>query len=52
MAGKQIALLRLLRLMGPLQATVTSNEFKDLKVFQSVANLLLNPDFFKYLFVM
>ena len=52
MAGKQIALLRLLRLMGPLQATVTSKEFKDLNVFQSVANLLLNPDFFKYLFVM
>lgn len=47
-----IALLRIVRLMAALQSTVTSKEFKDLRVFQSIATLVLDPDFFKYLFVM
>ena len=52
MAGEHIALLRLLRLKNALQATITSKEFMDLKVFHSVTQILLNPEFWKYLYVM
>ena len=52
MAGEHIALLRLMRLMNPLKSTVTSKEFVDLRIFKSLATLLLLSDFWKYLFVM
>ena len=52
MAGEHIALLRLLRLKNALQATITSKEFMDLKVFHSVTQILLNNEFWKYLYVM
>ena len=47
-----IALLRVLRLKAALQSTVTSKEFTDLKQFKSLEILILNNDFFTYLFVM
>ena len=52
MAGHQIALLRTLRLKDAFQATVTSTEFKDLKVFNAIAYVLLQDEFWQYLFVM
>lgn len=52
MAGLQIALLRILRLKDALQATVTSTEFKELKVFASIAHALLQEELWQYLFVM
>ena len=46
MAGEQIALLRLNRLVGPLKSTVTTKKFQDLKSFRayffSVCHLLLD----------
>lgn len=41
-----------MRLKDALQATVTSSEFKELKVFQTMAYALLDDDFWQYLFVM
>mmetsp|Transcript_29159 Transcript_29159/g.69418 ORF Transcript_29159/g.69418 Transcript_29159/m.69418 type:complete len:526 (+) Transcript_29159:715-2292(+) len=52
MAGHFLALLRLLRLKHALIATVTSKEFRDLKDFESIAQLLINDDFWLYLFSM
>lgn len=52
MAGELIALLRLLRLKNGLQATVVSPEFKSLKEFEVEATVLMNEDFWKYVFVM
>jgi hypothetical protein len=52
MAGEHIAILRLLRLKNALLATINSKEFKDLHVFDSVCQVLMNPDFWKWTFVM
>ena len=52
MAGIHIALLRVLRLKPALQATVTSPEFKELRVFQGIATVLLTDSFWVYLFLM
>lgn len=52
MAGHQIALLRILRLKDAFQATVTSTEFKELKMFNPISYVLLQEEFWKYLFVM
>jgi hypothetical protein len=52
MAGEHIAILRLLRLKNALLATINSKEFKDLRVFDSVCQVLMNPDFWKWTFVM
>jgi hypothetical protein len=52
MAGEHIALLRLLRLKNALRATITSKEFIELRVFHSITGVLMNPDFWRYLFVM
>jgi len=52
MAGEHIAILRLLRLKNALLATIHSKEFKDLRVFDSVCQVLMNPDFWKWAFVM
>ena len=52
MAGHRIALLRVLRLKDALQATVTSTEFKELKVFTTISYVLLQDEFWQYLFVM
>ncbi len=45
-------LLRLLQLRNALRATITSKEFIDLRVFHSITGVLMNPDFWRYLFVM
>jgi hypothetical protein len=52
MAGEHIAILRLLRLKNALLASIHSKEFKDLRVFDSVCQVLMNPDFWKWTFVM
>ncbi len=52
MAGEHIALLRLLRLKNALRPTITSKEFIELRVFHSITGVLMNPDFWRYLFVM
>ena len=52
MAGEHIAILRLLRLKNALTATILSKEFIDLRVFNSVCQVLMNPDFWKWAFVM
>ena len=52
MAGKHIAILRLLRLKNALLSTVNSKEFIQLRAFQSVCQVLMNPDFWKWVFVM
>ena len=52
MGGYQIALLRVLRLKDALQATVTSTEFKNMKQFAAIAYVLLQDEFWQYLFVM
>ena len=52
MAGHLIGLLSVLRLKAPLQATVTSKEFRDLNVFSGVSAVVLNEDFWKHLFLM
>ena len=52
MAGEHIAILRLLRLKNALLATIHSKEFKDLRVFDSVCQVLMNPYFWKWTFVM
>jgi hypothetical protein len=52
MAGKHIAILRLLRLKNALLSTINSKEFIELRGFQSVCQVLMNPDFWKWTFVM
>jgi hypothetical protein len=52
MAGENIAILRLLRLKNALLATISSKEFIHLHVFDSVCQVLMNPDFWKWAFVM
>jgi len=52
MAGEHITILRLLRLKNALLATINSKEFNDLRVFDSVCQVLMNPDFWKWTFVM
>ena len=42
----------MLRLKNALLATINSKEFKDLRVFDSVCQVLMNPDFWKWTFVM
>jgi hypothetical protein len=50
--GEHIAILRLLRLKNAFTATILSKEFIDLRVFNSVCQVLMNPDFWKWAFVM
>jgi hypothetical protein len=52
MAGEHIAILQLLRLKNALTSTILSKEFIDLCVFDSVCQVLMNPDFWKWAFVM
>jgi len=52
MAGKHIAILQLLWLTNALLLTINSNEFIELCAFQSVCQVLMNPDFWKWIFVM
>jgi hypothetical protein len=52
MAGKHIAILRLLRLKNALLSTINSKEFIELCAFGSVCQVLSNPDFWKWTFVM
>jgi hypothetical protein len=52
MAGEHIATLRLLQLKNALKSTIASNEFIDLRVFHSVCTVLMNPEFWKWAFVM
>jgi hypothetical protein len=52
MAGNHIAILRLLRLKNALTSTILSEEFINLRVFDSVCQVLMSPDFWKWAFVM
>jgi hypothetical protein len=52
MAGEHIAILRLLRLKNALLSTINSKEFIELRVFPSVCLVLMNPEFWKWTFVM
>jgi hypothetical protein len=52
MAGEHIAILRLIRLNNVLMTTILSKEFIELCVFNSVCQVLMNPDFWKWAFVM
>ncbi len=52
MAGEHIAIFQLLQLKNALLATISSKEFIDLRVFNSVCQVLKNPDFWKWAFVM
>jgi hypothetical protein len=52
MAGEHIAILRLLRLKNALLSIISSKELIDLCVFHSVCQVLMNPDFWKWAFVM
>jgi hypothetical protein len=52
MAREHIAILRLLRLKNALLSTINSKEFIELCVFLSVCLVLMNPDFWKWTFVM
>jgi hypothetical protein len=52
MAGEHIALLCLLRLKNALRSTITSKEFIHLKIFHANCTILMNPDFWKLVFVM
>ena len=38
--------------MNALRATITLKEFIELRVFYSITGVLMNPDFWRYLFVM
>ena len=49
MAGNLIAMLRVLRLKPPLQATVTSPEFKQLNMFVEIARIILNENVWVWL---
>ncbi len=52
MAGEHIAILRLLQLKNALLSTISSKEFIDLRVLHSVCQVLMNPNFWKWAFVM
>ena len=52
MTGYNISLLCILILKDALEATVTSSEFKYLKVFEKIAYYFLQDEFWKYLFMM
>jgi len=52
MAGEHIGLLRLLRLKNALRSTIMSREWIDLRIFHSDCVILMNPEFWKLLFVM
>ena len=52
MAGEHITLLCLLRLKNALRSTIMSKEFIDLKIFHADCTILMNPDFWKLVFVM
>ncbi len=52
MAGEHIPILRLLWLKNALLLTINSKEFIELCVFNSVCQVLMNPDFWKWTFVM
>ena len=52
MAGKHIALLRLLHLKDAHMATITSQEFIELKGFKIQCAVLITDDFWTYLYVM
>ena len=52
MGGELIALLRLLHLRGPLVETVSSADFTNLRIFQGLAGIILNPYFWKYAFLL
>ena len=41
MAGHNVSLLHILRLNDALQATVTSSELKEFKVFEKIAHAVL-----------
>ena len=51
MAGILIAMLRVLRLKAPLQATVTSPEFKNLNLFVDLARVILNENVWVWMFM-
>jgi len=52
MAGYHISLLHLLRLKPALQATVTSPQFRALAAFGDLSRIVLNDEFWVYLFLM
>ncbi len=52
MAGEHIAILRLLQLKNALKSSIASKEFIDLHVIHSVCTVLMNPEFWKWAFVM
>ena len=50
MAGHQIALLHIICIKGALQATVTSSEFKEMKVFKDIEYALLRDKIWQFFF--
>ena len=52
MAGEHIGLLRLLCLKNALRSTIMSKEWMDLRIFYTDCVILMNPEFWKLLFVM
>ena len=52
MAGKHIALLRLLWLKNALRSTIMSKEFIDLRIFHANCTIITNPNFWTLIFVM
>jgi hypothetical protein len=52
MAGEHIGLLRLLRLKNALRSTIMLREWIDLRIFNTDCAILMNPEFWKLLFVM
>ena len=52
MAGEHIGLLHLLRLKNALRSTIMSREWIDLRIFNTDCAILMNPEFWKLLFVM
>jgi hypothetical protein len=52
MAGEHIVLLRLLRLKNALRSTIMSREWIDLRILNTDCAILMNPEFWKLLFVM
>ena len=45
--GHHIALIHIIRLKGALRATLTSSEYKELKVFEQIEHSLLQEEFWK-----
>ncbi len=52
MAGEHIVLLCLLRLKNALRSTIMSKEFIDLRIFHADCTIIMNPNFWRLLFVM